>query len=73
MLSLIMRKFRLNKNFMNLPENTIVYEYTGPTYGLIGDHEYLTNIPHRSVTLNYNRLSFIVLPKTHLEEIKLVS
>jgi hypothetical protein len=68
-----MRKFRLLENRFDIPADTIVYEYSGYTYGLVSDDERMTGEPHIAVTLQPDKEPFSTVPLTMLEEIESVS
>lgn len=68
-----MKKFRLLHDRFDFPADSIVYEYSGPTYGLVTEDIIYTNKPHIAVSMQPDETPFITVPTDMLEEIELVS
>lgn len=67
------KKFRLLHERFGIPADTIVFEYTGPTYGLVSEDIAYTGKPHIAVSKEEGKTPFVTVPLEMLEEINLVS
>jgi hypothetical protein len=67
------KKFRLLHQRFEIPADSIVYEYSGPTYGLVSDDIRWTGEEHIAVSLVEDKIPFFTVPLKSLEEIELVS
>ncbi len=60
-------KFKLLEDYLSLAEGTIVYEYNGPTYGMIEDDSCILQEECVAVTEKKGKTPFVIIPLSKLE------